>query len=313
MATSLCGQQVGANVGAVACDFLRGNVKILIVGGATFTGSDYVDTATMDAALVAKFKLATGNSQKLFPFPLVIGATDNTEAAAFSNSGYGVRYKTKGSIPAYTFQVVAGSTLEKKLKVYDGQNVPILILDDKKQIWGVKNGTTFQGAVYQLSIEPHGFGDGSNPKFTEISISVVDPADFSDNAFVYQTAMGTGSFKGLTDAELWEISHTTNVYKIGFRIPVAGLNKDLNPYDEYGALLSPLTFTAGTGVNYATPLVITSVAVDATLKALTVTFDSTSYTALPALTKIKLSAPIPATLDAAGIVNIEIASVILTK
>jgi hypothetical protein len=87
----------------------------------------------------------------------------------------------------------------------------------------------------------------------------------------------------------------------------------LDIYDDYGALLAPLTFTAFTGANFTTALPITSVAVDATLKALTVTFDVTTYNALAAGTKIKLVAPIPSVLDAANVTGIEILSLVITK
>ena len=313
MATTLCGTQVGANTGSIGCDFTRGLPKIIMLGSATFAPGDYADTATMDAAILGKLKLPTGSSQKLYPFPAIQGTTDQTEAAKFGNSGYGLRTKMAPSVPAYEFQVIAGSTLEKKLKAFDGVNTPLLIYDDKGQIWGAMNGTNYGGSVWQVSVEPHAYGDGQNQKFTLINISLVEAADFVENAYAYKTSLNASSFRGLKDGQLVELSHVTNVYKIKVKIPVSGLNQDLDVWDDYGALIAALTFTAGTGANYATPLAITSVAADNTLKALTVTFDSSAFTALASLAKIRLSSPLPAVLDAAGVTQLEIAPVIITK
>ena len=126
----------------------------------------------------------------------------------------------------------------------------------------------------------------------------------------------TGNYsdiKPLIDVNLAYISNSTNVFKIGLSIFGSNLVGAYNTYDTIGTLAAGLTFTAGTGANYGTSLTITSVAVDAALKALTVTFDSTAYTALPGGTIIQLSAPIPSVLDAADIVETEILPVLLTK
>jgi hypothetical protein len=97
------------------------------------------------------------------------------------------------------------------------------------------------------------------------------------------------------------------------KVPGSNLIGDYNTYDEVGALIAALTFTAGTGTNYGTSLAITSVAVDATLKCLTVTFDSTAFGLLSSGAAIKLMPPTPATLDAADVTETELVSVILTK
>lgn len=314
MALNLCGS-TGDNTGEVDCDIIRGNPVKIAPGGATFSPSDYADQTTMDAAILGKLILPTGNSQKLYPFPVIQGTTDQTEAAKTGSLGYGLKIKLLRSKPGYEFDVLAGTALEKRLIAFDGQIVPLLILDDKSQFAGVKDSNAiFKGANYLIGVEPRPYGDAQNPKTTKITISIVDTADFTENAYFYKTALASSNIVGLKNVILSEPqAHASNVYKVKMKIPTSLLNGDLDIWDDYGALIAALTFTAGTGTNYGTSLAITSVAADNTLKALTVTLDSTAFTALSAGAKIKLTPPTPATLDAADVTGVELFPIILTK
>lgn len=314
MSLSLCGG-IGANTGQIDCDIIRGNPAKIIAGSASFSSSDYADPATMDAAILTKLLFATGNSQKLFPFPVIQGTADQTEAAKYGNLGYGLKVKLLRSKPGYEFEVLAGTALEKKLIAWDGQIVPFLILDDKSQFAGVKDSSgNFKGANYLVGVEPRGYGDAQNAKSTKITISIVDTADFTENAVFHISALSSSNIVGLKDVILSEPqAHSTNVYKIKMKIPTTKLNGDLDIWDDYGALIAALTFTAGTGTNYGTSLTITSVAADNTLKALTVTFDTTAFGSLSSGAKIKLTPPIPATLDTANVTGVELFPIILTK
>jgi hypothetical protein len=314
MSLSLCGS-IGGNTGQIDCDILRGNPVKIIPGSATFSSSDYADQATMDAAILSKLILGTGNSQKLYPFPVIQGTADQTEAAKYGNLGYGLKVKLLRSKSGYEFEVLAGSALEKKLIAWDGQIVPFFILDDKSQWAGVKDSSgNFKGANYLIGVEPRGYGDAQNAKATKVTISIVDTQDFTENAYFYVTALSSSNIVGLKDVILSEPqAHASNVYKIKMKIPTSKLNGDLDIWDDYGALIAALTFTAGTGTNYATSLAITSVAADNALKALTVTFDSTAFNALASGAKIKLVPPTPATLNTADVTGVELFSIVLTK
>lgn len=314
MATNLCGT-TGANTGSIDCDPVRGTPQMIIPGAASFSTSDYADQTTMDAAIVSKLKLNTGNSQKLFPFPIIQGAADKTVAAKTATLGYGLEFKLVRGRPGYEFDVLAGSSLEKKLMVFDKKQVPLFILDDVNQVAGKLDASSnFIGPKWLVSVEPRPYGDAQNAKSTKVTISIVDPTDFVENAKFYVTALTSSSLVGLKDVTLSEPSaHVSNVYKIKMKISDVILGGDLDIYDDYGALIAALTFTAGTGVGYATALTITSVAVDVTNKALTVTFDSTQFTALSAGAKIRLTPPTAAVLDAAGVTGVELGSIILTK
>jgi hypothetical protein len=311
MSLSLCGL-VGANTGQIACDTKRGLPAQLFLGEAIFTPADYTDQTTMDLAILARMKLGSGSSQKLYPFPTIIATADKTTAAKYGTYGYGLQVLLVREKQGYEFEVDAGSALEKKLIVFNGKTVPIFILDDGGNIWGkFDSSKNFVGGKYQVSVSSAGFNDGSNPKATKVTISLIDSRDFVENAVVYTTALSV--FTGLKDVYMSVLSFAANAYKIKFKIPTSFVNADLDIYDDYGTLIGASTFTAFTGTNYATSLAITSAAIDATTKTILITFDSTAFTALTSLAKIKLVAPIPSVLDLANITGIEIASLIITK
>jgi hypothetical protein len=79
MSFSLCGN-VGANTGAIKCDRRRGIPKKIIIGSAEFDSNDYASSSAFDAAFLAAFKLATGDPDKLYPFPEIVGVADKADA-----------------------------------------------------------------------------------------------------------------------------------------------------------------------------------------------------------------------------------------
>ena len=117
----------------------------------------------------------------------------------------------------------------------------------------------------------------------------------------------------LIDVPLSYISKASNVYKIGIKIPGSNIVEPYNIYDDFGSAIAGLTFTAFTGATYGTSLAITTVAVDASLKCLTVTFDSTAFGLLSSGASIKLVPPTQSALDGASVTGIELLYVILTK
>jgi hypothetical protein len=314
MALSLCGL-IGANTGVIDCDVTRGNPATILFGSAIFTSSDYASNTTLKTAFLDRMKRTTGDSQKLFALPVIQGVADKTVAAKYGTYGYGLETKLLRSRPAYEFDVLAGSQLETSLIKFDGKTVPVLIFDNQSQIWGkLDPNKNFIGCKCLVGVEPRPHGDANAAKSTKITISFVDGADFVENAAVFQSTFTSSDLVGLKDVYMSEPSaHASNVFKIKLKIKTNIINGDLDIYDDYAALIQPLTFTAFSGATFATSLPVTTVALDAANKALTVTLDSTAFTALSAGAQVKFVAPTPAVLDAAGVTGIEIGYYIMTK
>ncbi len=312
---SICGQ-AGSNTGSIDCDYVKGLPIQMIVGGALFTPDEYATNATFEAAFLSKLKKGTGASDKLFPFPVIQGNSDKTTAAKYSNLGYGLEVKLQRSKASYEFEVIAGSSLEKRLMRFDGLQIPVFIFDDKNSIIGIKDSNrNFKAAKYILSVEPKGFEDGQNAKTTKIVISIIDSRDFVENMEYISTTFNSSDLVGLLDVDLNEISsHVANVYQIGASIKTSNIRESLNIHDQYATELGAGTlWSAKTGATFSIPLPITSVANNTSLNGWTFTFDSVAYGALATGAKIKLTTVTPDLLDAADITGIEIMPIILTK
>jgi hypothetical protein len=316
MALSLCAGVV-SNTGELACDVSKGVLKKLFIFNGEIASADYADGPALLAKLVANSKLSKSAGDKVFPINEAQDVADSSEANKEGSLGLGFKAVLLEGKPAYTVKIFAGADLLKRLRKFNNQTVRVLEYDSNNVLWGTKSGTKFIGYKCKLFFSGGKLATGQNVEegVVTFTMSILSVSEYIDNSYYASISGNIEDVKALNDVQLTKVSNTTNVYKIGLYIPTAKITDGsiYNIYDDYGALIAALTFTAGTGTNYGTPLTITSVAVDATLKALTVTFDSTAYTALGSPTTIKLSGPIPATLDAADVTNVELIPVLLIK
>ena len=314
MAISLC-STVGANTGQIDCDVTRGNPQSILVGSGSIAAADYATEALFKIAFAGKLKLAAGDSEKLFPFPIIQTTVDKSDPAKEATLGYGLKVKLLRSRAGYEFDVLAGSSLEKKLIKFDGKIIPLFIFDDQANVWGIKaaNGN-FAGAKYLVGVEPRGFGDAQNAKTTKITISIIDSRDFTENAYFYSTDFSVNDLTGLLDADITEISHSTNAYKLKVTVATSQIGVPVNLYTQYQDLLASTSlWIAKTGATYGTSLALTTVVKDAVNAGWTVTFDNTAFGALASGAKIKVSLADPATLNAADVTDIESVALIITK
>jgi hypothetical protein len=314
---SLCGN-VGANTGPIACDISRGVPKVPILGGAEFTPSQYATSEAFKEALLEAVSLANGDAGKMYPFPEIQNVVNNTEANTTGTTGLGLQLILREGRPAYTFGVLIGSNLEKQLRKFNNQVVPVMMFDANGNVWGsLTAAKNFKGANALIYVSGKPFSDGSSVDtlYTLVTMSFTSAAEFFDYAAFVNTDFNVNELEGLLDATLSTAAdNTANAHKIKVAYQNSQLGGDLNLYDKYSAALADeALWEAFTGAALATPLVITSVAADPTLKAFTVTFDSTAYTALGALAKIKLQLVTPTDLKAADVVGIESVPLIITK
>jgi hypothetical protein len=324
MATDFCATGSG-NTGKIGCDKKRGTPRMFAIGGKSFSSSEYADPDTLKAAILASINLSNGNSSKLFPFPEILEVAVTTEGKTTGSLALGPIRRLRKGRPGYTFSCEIGHYQFQQLLAWDNTEVRVFTFDDKNLMWSYRaaaaantpNTNPLKGELALLTIEGNGFEDGANAAtgvcIIDLSFRSVD--DFEKRSVYAELPdLSIGDMEGLKDVMLSEPqAHASNVHKIKMTIPVPKVGGDMNIYSDYGSTIAGLTWTAGTGTNYGTALTITSVAVDSTLECLSVTFDSTAYTALASGAKIKLTPPNVAALVAANILNIEIGTIILTK
>lgn len=325
MSTNLC-STVGGNTGSVGCDGQRGVPRKILVGSKAFSSVEYATPDSLQTAILASINLSNGDANKLFPFPEIEEVAINTEADTTGSLALGPIKRLRKGRPAYSYSCDITWGQYQKLLAFDNKIMPVFSFDDANQMWGKRdvmltantpNTNPFKGELARITVSGSGFKDGANASagVAVISVSYLSVDDFEKRGtYALLPTLAAGDMAGLLDVMLYEPSaHVSNVYKIAATIQVPLLGGDRNIYDEFGAILAGLTWSAGTGTNYATALPITSVAVDATNKCLTFTFDNTAWTALPALTKIKVTPPTVATLVGANMVGYEIGSIIVSK
>lgn len=321
---SLCGT-IGANTGPIACDVKRGIPKVLIIGGRRFAEGEYATSAAFQEALIEAIGLATGDSDKMFPFPETQNVTNNTEANVTATTGLGFTFTLREGRPSYTFGVFAGSSQERQLRKFNGSTVPAIIFDSNGNVWGKLNADgTFSGSPVQIFTAAKPFSDGSSvdTEYTNVTISFENASDFGDNAAFVSTDFNVSDLEGLLDAALVQAtSSNTNARKIAVLYKGAQLGGNLNIGDKYSTELADATLWTLKRVDTGASVAFTSIAWDPAQAvtgsqkpgAFTVTIDSTAYTALPVNTKLLLNLVAPPLLAAEGAVGIEGVELLLTK
>lgn len=311
---SFCGANRRTNVGKFDCDEARKFPTKLLFGSHSFTEANAVDDATFLAALIAACSLDDGNSGKLYPVHTLLDPQDQTAANTEAAVGEGVPQVLVEGKPKFQYSVEIGQELFKRLRKFNKKKMKIFTYDDAGNLWGVKDTSgNFVGCEAIIFVSGNRQQTASAPVSAQITLSYTSARQYNDEAVYVPVELGEFEPAGLLDGELKEISHSANVYKIGFVVPTAKYGKTINLWEKYNAVIVAGLFTAFTGATYATPLALTSVAYDSTLKAGTVTFDSTAFSALASGTKIKLVLDPVADLVAAGIEGIEGVPVIITK
>lgn len=312
-ALSLCSTSV-ANTGELACDKSRGVLKKLFIFNGAVAEADYTDEAELFAKLVANSKLSKSDSNKIFVINEAQEIADASESNVEGTLGLGFKTTIREGKPAYTVKFFAGADLLKRLRTFNNQSVRILEWDANSTIWGTKSGTNFVGFQAKLFFSGNKLATGQNVEegVVTMTISILSTSEYFDNPYWAALTGNIEDIVPLIDVPMAFVSNSSNVHQISMKIADSNLVSDFNIYDDYMDLIDAQTFTAASGAgDPATPLTITSIAKNATLKTLAVTYDSTEYTA--ATGNIKLIPPTPATLDGADITGIEILPVTYAK
>lgn len=317
MGFSLIGNTAG-NTGQILGDASKGVIKNFAIFGGKFTASDYADATSREAALKAASLKSKTDSAKLFWLPEVQNVEDRSESDKEGSLNLGYKTILVEGKPAYEVKVFGSSEFAKQMRKFNGQIVRVLEFDANQKLWGTQSGTDIIG--YQAKIQTKGqkvaTGQNVEEGVVTIVISFLSTGEYNDNPKMIDcSSVNMGVVKSQVDASLSEAAaHATNVYKIAVGLPTAEAGVVLNLFDYYSTQLAAASlWEAKTGTNFATNLAITTVAADATLKAFTVTLDSTAFAALGAGAKIKISGKAPSVLDAAGVEDVEIGYIVVTK
>lgn len=308
---SIC-SAVGVNTGAILCDPKKGVPKKLVVGPATFTSVDWDTEGEFLTKLLAKINQEQGASDKMYPFPLIEGNADNTEAPVFGNLGYGARLKLRDGLPSYSFQVRCGESLFKRLRAFDGLEIPVGVIDANNRYWGtINNAGVFSGYTALISVTGNGFEDATavEKKTATIDISLVSTAEFYDSS-AWIDGIIESDIKGLNNFQLavvGDVDLTTVFQALIPQAELAGLNTVVNLANFYGTQLGVTAkWHALIGEDLDTPLAITGATYNPGDKSWSIVFNTVAFNALDPGDIIRVYTDDPATLYAAGITGVEV-------
>lgn len=320
MPYSLCGTSV-SNLGEQACDKSRGVLKKIFIFNGSVESGDYASEEAFLTKMIANAKLSKSAANKVFPISEAQDIADASEPNKEGTLNLGFKATLLEGKPGYKIKLFAGSDLYKRLRTFNNQTLRIVEYDANGVFWGVKSNGLFKGFQAKLFFTGNKIATGQNVEegVVEVSVSILSTSEYFDNAYWMESTGNVEDIVPLLDVNLTYVSRASNVFKIKAEVPGSNLVGPYNIYEaDAGATLTAVaalaaSFSAGTGTNYATSMPITSIAVDATLKCLTVTFDSTAFTALTAGGAIKLIPPTPAQLDAGNVRETELLPVIVNK
>ncbi len=296
------------NAGVPLCDLAKGKMKgvIFLDKGVTFTPSDCSSVVSFIAALKAKTIAARGS--RAYPVWDILNFEDNTgdpTTGSIGNLSTG-NIVTSDAIPAFRFGYNGSETRHRRMALMAGSSLDVMFLDDKFAVYGTAKGDNFGGySILQAYADTSKFivADAVNQYSFRISLGSI--SEYRDSSRFVVTNTGILAAVSLINVELKLQSSAANVHDF---LIIADGGTDLGPL--YGTDIDGLTFTA---VNLETGDSVTVTSVAYAGGELTITLDSTQWTALNSGDRVQINGPSATDLSGVDVKPFEIVPVIVTK
>lgn len=263
----------GGNTGSGDCFIEPKNLAggFLVPSGFELTAAQLATPESTMAALIA----AANNDNpalRIYPLPEIVGLTDNSEEPIFETYGYGVPAPVRDGNYNWQARFVRGGVCTlKQLQKFNGSGKKALLFDAEGLLIGTKVGTALRGIpLHYFYADKWKVNDGTAgiQLFYRLSFN---PSYINQNiGFV---ALDFGQLSDMTGLQNINISlaaaRAANVIKVKLATGCSGT--DL--YDQYSTEFAsaPTNFVV---TEAGAAITITSVVVDANLKAFTLTLDA---------------------------------------
>jgi hypothetical protein len=299
------------NVGIPPCDLSKKKMKgvIFLDRGVEFTGGDIASAASFIAALKTATTAARGS--RAYPIWDLLNFEPNEGDPAQGGIGNltTAQIIVSDAIPQFKFGYRGTEKRHTRMAAMMGATLDVLFVDEGWTVYGTEgaNGGVSGYSVEQAYVDTSKFIVSDSVNQYAFRVTLSDIIQYRDQTAYLKTNSGIAAAKGLVNVELSEFSLVSNVVKL---LMIADGGTNLEP--QYGAIIDGLTFTAK---NLDTNAVvdITSLATDPTNDAMTVTIDSTDWTATNPGERVQISGPTAAALSAAGVKPFEMLPIIVTK
>jgi len=229
---------------------------------------------TPEATLAALMTAANSDNPltRIYPLPEAVGVTDNSEDVTLQTFGYGAAVPVRDGNYNLTYAFTrGGNCVNNTLQKFNGLNYRFIGVDASGVLYGTKVGTSLKGIPLDYFYAmPFKHNDGSNVTGFAWRISYKPVYVNSGLGFIQLNLADVLNISGLLNINLvLPTPRVTNVIKVKAVTGCSGV--DL--YDTYSASLVTASnwLVTEAGAN----ITITSVALDANLKAFTITLDAT--------------------------------------
>lgn len=300
---------LGGNTGAPACDVRMGRIKyLLLTTSKEFVAADIATSEAFQTALQTAMLLANSDANKVFAFPAMREATDNTGDPNLGTLADGYEEVLNEALPKYLLRATPGTCVQQAMASFNGWPGKIYIIDENGIFWYRDNGTDgtkgfTTGYLYTNPPKFKGSGDvqTSNSRVTFGSID-----EFKSGVGALKLGFQVSDLSNLKDVVLDDRESDNdsgalnNVFIIGGKTKCEGT-------DIYAAYSAALNATARWRAYKAdgTVLVVSAVSLNAGNTAWNVTIQSADFNAMASGDVFYIDLATPAVLKAAGVNGIE--------
>lgn len=300
---------LGGNTGTPACDVRMGRIKyLLLTTSKEFTAANIATTEAFEAALQAAMLLANSDANKVFAFPSMREATDNTGDPALGTLADGYEEVLNEALPKYLLRATPGTCVQQAMASFNGWPGKLYIVDENGIFWYRDNGSSgtkafSTGYLYTNPPKFKGSGDVQTSN-TRVTFGSID--EFKSGVGALKLGFQISDLSNLKDVVLDDRESDNdsgalnNVFIIGGKIKCEGT-------DIYAAYSAALNATARWRAYKAdgTAITITSISLNAGNLAWNVTLDSTTFNAMASGDVFYIDLQPPTTLAAASVTGIE--------
>lgn len=300
---------LGGNTGKPDCDVRMGRIKFTGLSTAReFTAAELATSEAFQEALQAAMLLANADANKVFMFPEMREATDNSGDPATGALADGYEEVLNEALPKYLLRSTPGVCVQQAMASFNGYPGRQFIIDENNILWykvtstgGGKGFST--GYLYTNPPKFKGSGDVQTAN-TRLTFGSID--EFKSGVGALKLDFAISDLDNIQDVVLDDretenaSGALNNVFIIGGKIKCEGT-------DIYAAYSTALANVARWRAYTAdgTPIVITSVTVNPTLLGWNITLTGATFTSMPVGTVFYIDLATPDVLKAAGVTGIE--------
>lgn len=303
-------QETEFNTGIPLCDLIKKKILgvIFVDSGVYFTAAHRASTTAFLTELAAKTVAARGS--RAYPLWDIRNYDDQTGEPTKGGVGNLTTSQvvTADGIPAFRFGYNGGEIQHQILANIESGQYDMFIVDEGYTVYGTRDGVNLKGfSTEQIYVNPSKFQVTDRVNQYSFDVTLASMIEYKQRSGFIVTNSTITEKVGLINITLSEFSLVSNVLKA---IMTAAGGTNLEPL--YGAALDGLTWTAKNAQTDAS-FTVTSVATDAANDAMTITLDSTAWTALTSGQSVIIYGPTPAAMSAANIAPFEFVPYTVTK